>query len=264
MLLSFVFATLEELGYSPIIQRRCDTNNRLCLVFKVRDRYFKTLSCVSEHLGIIITGRATRVYLVQEVVSFDDLTGWGELFILKYAWIGAEELTECSIQNKIFAELDVLAEQLSNKDAEKPAHFLGLNLELQSIVLEKLQDQQYKKHFTTIICDAQGMTCKSVAHNFKPSGDLLVDRSTTEVVPPTLQFGDSTRSAHDPHNERPPAPKHSDRRSRKFAPKQQHFTVFKEVGVALHNVPRIDDGLQAMMDCYISEPNRENNPGIEY
>jgi hypothetical protein len=262
MLLSFIFASLEELGYSPIIQRRCDTNNRLCLVFKVRDRYFKTLSSVSEHRNIIIAGRATRVYLVQEVASFDDLTGWGESFIFKYAWINAEELTEFSIQNKIFAELDVLAKQLSDKDVKKPAHFLRLKSKLQSIVLEKLQGQKYKKHFATIICEGQGMTCKAVASNFKPSGDLFVNRST-EVVPPSLQFGDSTRLVRDPHDEGPAASDATAQRPRKFAPKQQHFTVFKEIGVALHNVPRIDNVLSAMLDCYIGESNLKNNLGIE-
>jgi hypothetical protein len=262
MLLSFVFATLEELGYSPIIQRRCDTNNRLCLVFKVRDRYFKTLFCVSEHPSVVIRDRATRVYQVQEVASFDNLTGLGEPVILKYAWIDTAKLTECSIHNKIFAELDALAEQFGNKDAEKPAHFLRLNPKLQSIVLEKLQSQEYKKHFATIICDAQGMTCKPVASNFKPSGDLFVDRST-EVIPPSLQFEDNSRLMHDPRDERPATSNGIERRPREFAPKQQYFIIFREIGVALHNVPRIDNVLRAMMDCYIGESNLNNNLGIE-
>jgi hypothetical protein len=244
---------MEELGYSPIIQRCCDMNNQLCLVFKVRDRYFKTLSCVSEHRNIIIAGRATRVYQAQEVTSFDDLTGLGEPVILKYAWIGEGELTESSIQNKIYAELDGLAEQLGNKDAEKPPHFLRLNTKLQSIVFEKLQSQEYKKHFATIICDAQGMTCKPIASNFKPSGDLFVNRST-EVVPPTLQFGDSLRSMHDPRDERPATSNGTEHRLREFVPKRQHFTVFREIGIALHNVPKFKDVLQAMMDSYIGEP----------
>jgi hypothetical protein len=252
MLLSFVFATMEELGYSPIIQRRCDTNNRLCLVFKVRDKYFKTLACVSEHPGNVIRDRATRVYRAQEIASFDDLIGLGEPVILKYAWISVKELTECSIQNKIFAELDALAGQLGDQDAEKPAHLLGLNPELQSIVLEKLQDEEYKKHFITIICDGQGMTCKPVASNSRPSGDLFVDPSIKFALS-TLRFGNGMRSMHNPHDEDLVASNDIDRRFCKFAPKQQSFTVFNEVGVVLHNVSKFSEVLQAMMDCYIGE-----------
>ena len=74
VLASFLFANSVELGFASHIRRRMDpTNKKICYVFEVEDRYFKTTESVAERNALGISGRATRVWQVVEVRSFDKL-----------------------------------------------------------------------------------------------------------------------------------------------------------------------------------------------
>ncbi|KIO23497.1 hypothetical protein M407DRAFT_62150, partial [Tulasnella calospora MUT 4182] len=123
VMLSFLFATEEELGYDPTIQRRLDSNpvsrkQTLCYVYQVEDnvgdkheRYFKTQEALFEHRSLCATGRATRVWKVVEVGSFNELEPLdSSILVLKDVWLDSQSKTECQNLDAIFQELQKLAD----------------------------------------------------------------------------------------------------------------------------------------------------------
>jgi hypothetical protein len=96
VLVSFIFASEEQMGYDPSVQRRRDPNHfppRICWVYSIEEsessaRYFKTCRTLSEFHDSSITGRSTRVLEVVEVASPDDLrlVPGAHPMVLKDAW----------------------------------------------------------------------------------------------------------------------------------------------------------------------------------
>ena len=59
-MLSLMFATEKELGYDLTIQRRLDPEtNKVCFVYNVDGRYYKTQKVIFDHRSLCITGCAT-------------------------------------------------------------------------------------------------------------------------------------------------------------------------------------------------------------
>ncbi|TFK45768.1 hypothetical protein OE88DRAFT_1740032 [Heliocybe sulcata] len=113
ILVSLLFASEQELGLDPTVQHRFDAKRkRDCFVYKVGQRYFKTLECLSVHRPLAVAGRATRVFRAVEVESFDDLTEKGPAKVLREAWLESTADTEKGIQAKLFGQFDALSEQL--------------------------------------------------------------------------------------------------------------------------------------------------------
>ena len=98
ILFSIVCATPEQLGYDNSIQRCRDpfakNRNQLCYVYKVEDRFFKTLKCLWDRRSYCVTGRGIRVWEVEEVSSFDNLKPVGtSSMVLKDIWLDEEAQT---------------------------------------------------------------------------------------------------------------------------------------------------------------------------
>ncbi|KAA1476308.1 hypothetical protein DENSPDRAFT_784822 [Dentipellis sp. KUC8613] len=252
-LASFVFARMDEIGYDPSIQRRLDIDNKqrkLCLVFEVQDeqknrnRYFKTLHSVAEHLSLRVTGRLTRVFKVIEVGGFDDLAPvrGAKNRILKYVWLDAEAKTEREIQESIFKDLDQFAKKLEDrckrKDDERDQHDKESELpEFHEVTEEDKKmlcailskPENYKRYFLTIDCDQQGFESKPVSPDAK-----IEDRIFTRVAPPTvsasLPHADTSRS-HQTSATSSQQPEQKKRDPRDYVPKRQYRVVFNEVGM---------------------------------
>ncbi|KAA1476268.1 hypothetical protein DENSPDRAFT_827146 [Dentipellis sp. KUC8613] len=252
---SFIFATMEELGYDQSIRRIKDFScgpGKSAFVFKVRDRYFKSLRCIAEHLGTCITGRATRVFEVIEVRSFEDLTVIGKKNqILKDVWLDANARTERQIQSEIFKELDKLAGDLCVEGAAEPPHFFGLETKDKILILDALRDRKYRQHFLTIECDEQGRLSKPMPEGAVPVAGLFI------VVPPlakpaTLSTADKTRGSPASGPISASAVKEKIIVPRDYAPKRQYRVVSQEVCQALHNIDDLRKVLKAMKDCLLA------------
>ncbi|TFY51829.1 hypothetical protein EVG20_g10819 [Dentipellis fragilis] len=257
---SFIFASMEELGYDKSIQRRLDTaqvNPRLCLVFRVQDRYFKTLRTISEHLGICITGRSTRVFEVVEVEGFDDLTTLGkETKILKDVWLDTEAQTERQIQDAILQDLDTLSDKLNSDGSLRSEHFHDVSEEEKKLVCDALRDRTYRDHFLTIDCDEQGAQCKAIAPDaVRAPGVFSSGLAVPLIVPAALSRANRSRSSQVPDGrscslralgeEDTPGP------PRSYAPKRQYRVVYNEVCQALHDIVDLKTVLQATLDCLL-------------
>ncbi|TFY58406.1 hypothetical protein EVG20_g8164 [Dentipellis fragilis] len=257
---SFIFASMEELGYDKSVQRRLDTaqaNPQLCLVFRVQDRYFKTLRTMSEHLGICITGRSTRVFEVVEVKGFDDLTTLGKKTkILKDVWLDADAQTERQIQDAILQDLDTLSDKLISDGSLNSEHFHDVSEEEKKLVCDALHDRTYRDHFLTIDCDERGAQCKAIASDAVPApGVFSPSLAVPFTVPASLSRADRSRSAQVPDGRSgsPRALCEEDTLGppRSYVPKRQYRVVYNEVCQALHDVVDLKTVLQAMLDCLL-------------
>ncbi|KAA1477653.1 hypothetical protein DENSPDRAFT_617523 [Dentipellis sp. KUC8613] len=215
---SFIFATTDELGYHTSVQRRLDlthANSRLCLVFRIQGRYFKTLRTVVEHRGTNITARTTRIFEAVEVKSFDDLTQLEKKTkILKDVWIDDDARTERQIQDAILQDLDTLSDKLISDGSLNSEHFHDVSEEEKKLVCDALRDRRYRNHFLTIDCDEQGAQCKGITSDTAPAPDT------------------------------PGSP-------RSFVPKRRYRVVYSEVCQALHDIVDLRTVLQAMLDCLL-------------
>ncbi|KAA1476318.1 hypothetical protein DENSPDRAFT_505805 [Dentipellis sp. KUC8613] len=268
---SFVFARMDEIGYDPSIQRRLDIANeqrKLCLVFEVQDeqknrnRYFKTLHSVAEHLSLRVTGRLTRVFKVIEVGGFDDLAPvrGAKAQILKYVWLDAGAKTERGIQESIFKDLEKFAEKLEvqrrRKDEEREQkldcelpEFYKVTAEDMTMLCAALSNPgNYKRYFLTIDCDQQGFGSKPVSPDAKIK-DGIFTRAAPTTVSASLLHADSSRSKMTST-----VPSQQPEQNKKHDPsdyvrKRQYRVVFNEVCEALQNVPELKTVIKGMQDC---------------
>ena len=250
-MLSLMFATEEELGYDPTIQRRLDPEaNRICFVYEVDGHYYKTQKAIFDHRSLCITGRATRVWEVIEVASFDkpqSLEG-SHTVVLKDVWLDAGTMTEGDIQREIFADLEQIANAL--KEGKEPKGFAGMDDESKLMLQRCLLARDWHRYFLTLIHECQGMTSKEVA-------EAAVSDSTFFGTPPvpvrlsSLRYADLSRMSLSRPSDLLSHGKKSF--NRRHYPKRQSRVVFKEVCVALHDVSKLGDAMTALLSCVFGE-----------
>ncbi|TFY52299.1 hypothetical protein EVG20_g10608 [Dentipellis fragilis] len=247
VLASFIFARTDELGFDTSIRRRLDytdTKRKSCFVFRVQDRYFKTLHSISEHLNPRrVIGRSTRVFEVIEVGSFDDLTPipGATNQILKDVWLDEEARTEKQIQDDIFKDLDAFSKKLQDEGtSELPQFRTGVPQGDEDILRTALRGANYKRYFLTIDCDQQRVLSRP--HS-------LFTRPFPTAVPASLPYASSSRShltsvtlSQQPEDK-------VTRQPRDYVPKRQYRVVFNEVCEALQNVRELKTVIRGMQDC---------------
>ncbi|KAA1476316.1 hypothetical protein DENSPDRAFT_843230, partial [Dentipellis sp. KUC8613] len=245
VLASFIFARADELGFDASVQRRfdqTDTKRDYCLVFRVQDRYFKTLCAISEHLDPRrVTGRSTRVFEVIEVGSFDNLTpiAGATNKILKDVWLDEGARTEKQIQDDLFEDLDAFAKKLKEEGTSGLPHFTGVSQEDEDMLCTALRDMKYKSYFLTIDCDQQGVRSRPYRQFGFP--DSAVDVSSipcADLSKGSLAFMPS-----------PPPGEKAMRNPVDHVRKRQYRVVFDEVCEALHNVRELKTVVRGMQDC---------------
>ncbi|KIO24428.1 hypothetical protein M407DRAFT_26139 [Tulasnella calospora MUT 4182] len=253
VMLSFLFATEEELGYDPTIQRRLDPGTQtLCCVYKVednvrdkRERYFKTQKAIFEHRSLCATGRATRVWRVVEVGSFNELEPLNSsILVLKDVWLDSQSKTECQNLDAIFQELERLADHLDKGDEESDV-FGGVDENSKQALKECLKGRSWKRYFLSKVCDWQGSESKKVPPAAQPDSTLF-DPPTSTPTPSSNPHSDRSRSMTTRATDLVPVAQN--RPLRDYCPKRQYRVVFKEVCEALHDVQRLEDVATALLD----------------
>lgn len=251
-----MFATENELGYDSTIQRRLDpATNKICFVYDVDGHYYKTQKAIFDHRSLCITGRATRVWEVIEVASFDELQplGGSHTVILKDVWLDAGSMTEGDIQREIFADLKKIADAL--QASVEPKGFEGMDDQSKKRLQECLLAHHWHRYFLTVIREWQGMTSKEVAKAAEPDSTLFGAPPIT-VKLSSFPHADISRMSLSqpsgllPHKEKP--------FNRRYCPKRQSRLVFKQVCVALHDVPKLGDVLTALSSCVFGETIRSH------
>ncbi|TFK45764.1 hypothetical protein OE88DRAFT_1100184 [Heliocybe sulcata] len=211
IILSLLFASEQELGLDPTVRHRFDAKRkRDCFVYKVGQRYFMTLECLSAHRPLAVAGRATRVFRAVEVESFDALTEKGPVKVLREAWLESTADTEKGIQTKLFARFDALAEELrltgslcpqlqAIADSEKETKESdpdATDSDLKETLVNAITTKKYKDYFLTIECDSEGGLCKSVADGVERT-PFCEERAPE--VPARVLYAGFSRSYHSPH-----------------------------------------------------------------
>ena len=114
---SFVHATKDEMGFDPTV-RRVMFHNRMCYVYQVDGRFFRTINPLFRGRVLGIAGRMTRVWEAVEVggTSEEEIRkekNGGRRCVVKDVWLDKDSHTEGNNLSKIFAALD-------NLDVETP------------------------------------------------------------------------------------------------------------------------------------------------
>ncbi|TFY59786.1 hypothetical protein EVG20_g7656 [Dentipellis fragilis] len=256
--ISFIFAKMDELGYDASVQHcldHIDPKRKPCIVFRVQDRYFKTLRTISEHLSVRITGRSTRVFEVVEVHGFDNLDPIpGQTTkVLRDVWQAADARTDRQIQDNIFEELDAFSQKLAlmAEDAHRLPQFCDVSEEDKELLRQALRNQNYKRYFMTIACDQQGTQPKPF-----PSHALDASDASSPTSPPTSSLAPADRLqpslAVNMLSDSPRRLGDARRKHRGFVHNRQYRVVYEEVCEALHNVENLATVIKAMEHCLLA------------
>ncbi|KAI0671336.1 hypothetical protein C8Q78DRAFT_1078166 [Trametes maxima] len=252
---SLIFSTVEELGYDADIRRIAenDAENKehLRYVYRMNDAFYKTLKCIDEYDDLIITGRATRVWEVVRVHSFDDpqpIPG-AERKVLRDVWLDYGTDTESTIQQKIFRRCEELA---NNLPADNDPRLSGMNEETRDELRRRLTQGTYKDLFLTIEADYRGSSSKPTAEGFIAVPDIF--------QAPEYRNKNATRQGADLHRASASRSNlvdhaHSVQQAadhRDYRPKQRNFVVYKEVCDALHELDDLHKALLALIDCLLA------------
>ncbi|KAI0363677.1 hypothetical protein BV20DRAFT_94892 [Pilatotrama ljubarskyi] len=254
---ALIFSTVEDLGYDANIRRISEWDedskeDQLRYVYRLDDRFFKTLKCRDEYDDLYIIGRATRVWEVIEVTSFDNIAPLpkAQRMILRDVWLGHDEDTEREIQEKIFARCDELGR---NFPPDNDPRLHGVDDTTRSLLRERLKDGSYKELFLTIEVDCRGEMSKPRAEGFTPA-PRIYDM-------PVYLNQEAKKRGSDPHrgstsraNSIPDAAFRSQAPPsvpRQYKPRQRNFVVYREVCSALHELNDLHDVVQALLDALL-------------
>ncbi|KAF9555707.1 hypothetical protein CPC08DRAFT_752921 [Agrocybe pediades] len=175
ILTSFMFATDEEMGYDPTITLH-EANGKTQYTYRIpgspKDRFFRTTGTIDDYRSLNITGRRTRVWLVEERKSANDNAARispDAAYVLKDVWLDSKAPTEKEIQQSIFANIE---------------EFLGCTIlppkkadlaELRVKHAHLLKDEAFKRYFMTIVTDYKGRETR------------LYDKARMSVIPGILE-----------------------------------------------------------------------------
>ncbi|THU97208.1 hypothetical protein K435DRAFT_857828 [Dendrothele bispora CBS 962.96] len=113
-IVAMLFGTLEQLGFDPSTTRMRDDKG-IYYVYQVNEGYYRTLGKpLSDYYASCISGRATRVWLVQQCDEDGRVFDGAENHVLKDCW-SKENYTERAIQQAIFGRLDGLREHVDTE-----------------------------------------------------------------------------------------------------------------------------------------------------
>ncbi|EKM75056.1 hypothetical protein AGABI1DRAFT_95165 [Agaricus bisporus var. burnettii JB137-S8] len=147
VLLSFTYATREQMGYDPTIHRIKDNEPQYVYEIPTEDgtRYFRTIHLLARHKSLCITGKKTRVWKVVEVKGFEgnaiNEEVNGKDVALKDVWLDEGSTTEKEKLDAILERLKTIKEEAY---AWAPSWLRGLVGKLGG----KLSDLEYAKHHT--------------------------------------------------------------------------------------------------------------------
>ncbi|KAI0328259.1 hypothetical protein GY45DRAFT_1208483, partial [Cubamyces sp. BRFM 1775] len=178
-LFALIFSTVEDLGYNANIKCIPEWDEevkqvQLRYVYRLGDRFFKTVKCCDEYDDLYISGRVTRVWEVVEVTSFDDTAALPNVqrMILRDVWLDHNSGTEHEIQEKIFQHCNKLGRNFPSEN-DKCLH--DVDDATRTLLHQRLEDGSYRELFLTIKADYQGATSKPRAEGFTPKPDIFAE-----------------------------------------------------------------------------------------
>ncbi|KAG8961452.1 hypothetical protein FRC00_012216 [Tulasnella sp. 408] len=190
-----------------------------------------------------MTSRATRVWKVVEVPSFedDDKPLDGPVMVLKDMWLDSQFKTERENLDAIFEELGIISRDLKNgKELKVLAEFDDISKEA---VETCLKAGTWGDYFLTVVCDWKGSSSKAVPVGARPDQNLF-DPLPSCPKPASVQYCDPTRSKN--AREMDAATPIQAPLSRTYSPKQHYRVVFKELCESLHDVKDVQDVATAL------------------
>ncbi|KAH9476729.1 hypothetical protein JR316_0010644 [Psilocybe cubensis] len=178
ILIAFLFATEEELGYDSMVKLAPDGN----YTFKLprlpgsdEFRLFRTVEGLSVYHSNIITGQMTRVYKVVEVRENGE--AFGDPLVLKDVWLDSSAKTEKEIQDAIFTDIEEFWDC-----PDEPLELKSFKEAHRKIV----GNGSYKQYFLQIVLDYSGQKTKvrvergtEVRGFFDAEQDLALDAPVT-------------------------------------------------------------------------------------
>lgn len=268
---ALIFSTVEDLGYDTNIKRIYEWDEEvkqvhLRYVYRLGDRFFKTVKCRDEYDDLYISGRATRVWEVIEVTSFDNTVALPNArpMILRDVWLDHGSDTEREIQEKIFERCDEIVRKFPPKDDPR---LFGVDDTTRELLHQRLKDGSYKRLFLTIKVDYRGATSKDRAVGFTPApdafGELVYINQEAKTPRSDAQRASTsgTPGAHGPDASMPSMQQAS--APREYKAKQRNFVVYEEVCSALHELDDLHDVLQALLDAVLGEV-ALHSPPVDY
>ncbi|OSD00786.1 hypothetical protein PYCCODRAFT_1413905 [Trametes coccinea BRFM310] len=255
---ALIFSNVEDLGYDANIRRISEWDedakeDHIRYIYRLDHRFLKTLKCRSEYDNLCIVGRATRVWEVIEVTSFDDIAPLphAQRMILRDVWLGHDSETEREIQEMIFERCDELGR---NFPPANDARLYGVDDATRTLLRERLRDGSYKQLFLTIEADHRGARSKPPAEGFTPvhaiCGESVycsqaaighascMERASTSVAPSAADASATVK----PQASVP----------REYKPRQRNCVVYREVCSALHELDDLYDVVQALLDALLA------------
>ncbi|KAG9011453.1 hypothetical protein FRB90_007242 [Tulasnella sp. 427] len=251
-MLSFLLADEQGLGFDPTIKRYLEPGDpvqSVYFVYKVGERYFKTVGTIFESRRLRVTGRGTQVWKVVEVKSFQDLTRLNpnqHPMVLKDVWLNKGSMTEIQNLEAIFTELRKLAQEVES--GKEPIIFKGFR-DSRKIPLENcLRNATWQNYFLTSECDWQGHDSKELASGVTPDPRVF-DAPTTKVRAASKSLSSSSRQLQTLLTDSDPPVQEGHGQPRDYRSKQQFRAVYRELCTALHDVDQLGDLVTALDDC---------------
>ncbi|KAJ8483038.1 hypothetical protein ONZ45_g14744 [Pleurotus djamor] len=229
VLMSFQFASEEELGFDPLVERQADGT----YIFEIRQgkgppRRFRTVRVLSEYRSNNITGRMSRIWLVREING--DNLDTGKEYVLKDVWLEATAATERAIQTSIFSDFMAFIEGPRSEEQEK-VYKQFQDVDQHTISIDDLaKDDKFKDYFMTIIADDVCGESKALAVDAKAKRGLF----DTPVVSSTAAASTSAKKSSQRQPSGTPRPmtavtNHILTQHRTYVPRQHYRVVFKEL-----------------------------------
>jgi len=232
--MSLMFAAKAEMGYDEMIERH--DNGRY--IYQIPDpkvsRFFRTIDTILQDRSNNITGRMTRIWLVEEVTSSAaDATpiAAGCTCVLKDVWLDESASTEREIQDNIFNDIESFF-ALSSLPADKIAL-----LQLKTVHQQLVDSKRYKEYFLKIETDYTGDKTKQVADGSVRLNGLLGERGTThaELHAPSLNANSANGRYLD----------------RAYPRKKQYRVVFKEHCIAFGKLKTLGEVMDVAVKTLI-------------
>ncbi|KAJ8502534.1 hypothetical protein ONZ45_g11667 [Pleurotus djamor] len=228
VLMSFQFASEEELGFDPLVERQADGT----YIFEIRQgkgppRRFRTVRVLSEYRSNNITGRMSRIWLVREING--DNLDTGKEYVLKDVWLEATAATERAIQTAIFTDFEDFVK--GPRSAEQEAVYTAFQnaSKYKMRISDLAKDDKFKDYFMTIIADDVCGESKALAADAKAKRGLF----DTPVVSSTPTASTSSKKSSQRQPSGTPRPmttvtNHVPTQHRTYVPRQHYRVVFEE------------------------------------
>ncbi|KAF9451340.1 hypothetical protein P691DRAFT_787340 [Macrolepiota fuliginosa MF-IS2] len=255
--LSFIFADRAGLGYDPMVHRSAPEGETITYTYEFpldgATRFFKSTESLFGYQSLGIAGRMTRVRKAVEVSPGGfPIPGEREV-ALKDVRLGEDAMTEKSIQDAIFTEVEKQKDPKANGQASR----LDLVMQWKTNVdfAMVFEGNGYQNYFVKIEGDYEGTTMK-----FHPQGAILTTGLFSPDKPRDGEFksyrlppSHSTRDHGDPTC---PIPSRvTEDRSTvpcTYKPKKRYIIVYSEICTALHDIPDLKTSFQAFNGVIIA------------